>query len=105
MLKRYITILVISILVVIFAIQNVEPVAINLWVVDVNASLSLIIIISLTVGALLTLLFAYQELSRRRKRIVELEKKLGAKKKEGTSVNTYLNDPEFETDSGDDDDN
>lgn len=85
MLKRYLVILVISILIVIFAVQNVEKVAIKLWMFDANASLSLIIILTFTVGALVTLLLAFQEILHRNKRIRKLEDELkSAKKKSGS---------------------
>lgn len=74
MLKRYIVILITSILVVIFAVQNVETVEIRLWMFDLNASLSLIIILAFTVGTLITLLFAYPEIRYRDKKISMLEK-------------------------------
>jgi uncharacterized integral membrane protein len=82
MLKRYIIILIILILIVIFAVQNVEKVAIKLWIFDVNASLSLIIILTFTIGALVTLLPAFQEIRNRSKKISTLENALKSAKKE-----------------------
>lgn len=76
MLKRYIVILITSILVVIFAVQNVETVEIRLWMFDLKASLSLIIILAFTVGTLVTLLFSYPEIRYRTKKISRLEKEI-----------------------------
>lgn len=67
MLKRYIGILIVSVLMVIFALQNVDKVSIKLWFFELDASLSLIIIISFSIGALLSLVFAFQELRSRKK--------------------------------------
>lgn len=88
MLKRYIVILITSILIVIFAVQNVEKVAIKLWMFDVNASLSLIIILTFTIGALITLLLAFQEIRYRSKRIKALEKELKSDSKISSSGET-----------------
>lgn len=85
MLKRYIVILITSILIVIFAVQNVEKVAIKLWMFDVDASLSLIIILTFTIGALVTLLLAFQEIRYRNKRISALEDELRSSKKKSSS--------------------
>lgn len=85
MLKRYIIILVTSILIVIFAVQNVDKIGIRLWMFDVQASLSLVIIVTLSAGALVTLLFSYQEIRDRNKKIRELEKKLKNSEKSYTT--------------------
>jgi len=85
MLKRYIVILITSILIVIFAVQNVEKVAIKLWMFDLDASLSLIIILTFTIGALVTLLLAFQEIMYRNKRIRKLEDELKSVQKKSSS--------------------
>ena len=89
MLKRYITILIISILIVIFAVQNVEKVAIKLWMFDVDASLSLIIILTFAIGALITLLLFFHEIRYRNKRIRKLEEDLKSAKKENSFDDSY----------------
>jgi uncharacterized integral membrane protein len=89
MLKRYIIILIILILIVIFAVQNVEKVAIKLWMFDVNASLSLIIILTFTIGALVTLLPAFREIRYRRKKISTLEDALKSAKKENGTKDSF----------------
>ncbi len=75
MLKRYIIILIITILVVIFAIQNADLVYIKLWFFDLDASLSLIIILTFAAGALITLALALYEIRKAKRRISELEEK------------------------------
>lgn len=85
MLKRYIVILVFSILVVIFAVQNVDQVAVKLWMFNFDASLSLIIIITLAVGALLTLLFTYREIRSRDKQISELNERIDSPNQKDSS--------------------
>ncbi len=73
MLKRYIVILLITILVVIFAIQNVEMVNIKLWFFEFDTSLALLIILTFAAGTLITLAFALYEIGRGKRRISELE--------------------------------
>ena len=85
MLKRYIIILIISILIVVFAVQNVEQVAIKLWMFDVDASLALIIILTFSIGALITLLLAFQEIRYRSKKISKLESELRSAKMKSSS--------------------
>lgn len=85
MLKRYIIILIISILIVIFAVQNVEQVAIKLWMFDVDASLALIIILTFSIGALITLLLAFHEIRYRSKKISKLEGELRSVKMKSSS--------------------
>ncbi len=98
MLKRYLFILLIISLVVIFAVQNVEKVTIRLWVVNVNASLSLIIIITLAIGALVAAILAYQEIRSRNRKIKELED-TDEKEHEGSGTSDVfssdLNDQKF----------
>jgi ABC-type uncharacterized transport system permease subunit len=54
---------------------------------DVDASLSLIIILTFTIGALVTLLLAFQEIRYRNKRIKTLEVELKSIKKKSSSGN------------------
>jgi|GEM_PF-5730619 len=89
MLKRYIIILIMLILIVIFAVQNVEKVAIKLWMFDVNASLSLIIILTFFIGALVTLLPAFQEIRYRKKKISTLENALKSAKQKSSSKESF----------------
>jgi uncharacterized integral membrane protein len=74
MLKRYIIILIITVLVVIFALQNAGQVHIKLWFFDLDASLSLIIILMFAAGALITLGLALFEIGKAKRRISEPEK-------------------------------
>lgn len=73
MLKRYIVILIITVLVVIFALQNADQVQIKLWFFDLNASLSLIIILMFAAGALIAIVLALYEIGKVKRRISELE--------------------------------
>ncbi len=86
MLKRYIIILIMSVLIVIFAVQNVGKVDIKLWFLDLNASLSLVIILTFAVGALTTLLLVFQQLLYRNRKISKLESELKKLKKESNST-------------------
>lgn len=93
MLKRTIIVLIILILIVIFAVQNVEKVAIKLWMFDVNASLSVIIILTFTIGALATMLPSLQEIRHLKKRIRTLEGELKSAKKESSYKNSLSDKP------------
>jgi len=86
MLKRYIVILLLSILIVVFAIQNADTVVIHLLMFKANASLSFIIILTFFIGALITLVLALQEIRRRNRRISELEDQLKEFNKENSSA-------------------
>lgn len=73
MLKRYIVILIITVLVVVFALQNADQVSIKLWFFDLDASLSLIIILMFAAGALISLILALFEIGKVKRRISELK--------------------------------
>ncbi len=92
MLKRYILILITTVLIVIFAVQNVEKINIKLWVFDLHASLSLIIILTFAVGAIITILFTFWEIRSRNVQIKKLEKRL----KEQPEIETFGSAPESE---------
>jgi uncharacterized integral membrane protein len=92
MLKRYIVTLIIIILVVIFAVQNVDTVRMKLWFFDLDASLSLVIILTFAAGGLVTLVLAMYELNKRNRKISELEKQQNSSKKESKSADLFSNE-------------
>lgn len=97
MLKRYIIILIITVLVAIFAIQNVETVQIKLWFFNLDASLSLIIILMFAAGALLALALALFETDKRKQRISELEEQLKNSKKKGNTADLFSREKNSQT--------
>jgi uncharacterized integral membrane protein len=97
MLKRYIIILIITVLVAIFAIQNVETVQIRLWFFKLDASLSLIIILMFAAGALLALALALFETDKRKQRISELEEKLKNSRKKENAADLFSSEKNSQT--------
>lgn len=97
MLKRYIIILIITVLVAIFAIQNVETVQIKLWFFKLDASLSLIIILMFAAGALLALALALFETDKRKQRISELEEQIKNSKKKGNTADLFSSEKKSQT--------
>ena len=70
MQKRDLVIVIfLSLLIVIFATQNAVKVTVYLWIVEFESPLSLIIIGSLVLGALVTWLSLLMELRKRKKKI------------------------------------
>jgi uncharacterized integral membrane protein len=70
MQKRDLVIIIfLSLLIVIFATQNAVKVTVYLWIVQFESPLSLIIIGSLVLGALVTWLSLLMELRKRKKKI------------------------------------
>jgi uncharacterized integral membrane protein len=67
--RDLIIIIFLSLLIVIFATQNAVKVTVYLWIVEFESPLSLIIIGSLVLGALVTWLSLLMELRKRKKKI------------------------------------
>jgi len=83
-------IIIISLLLVIFATQNANLIAVKLWFVKFNISVSLLIIFSLLIGAAVSWFFAFKELKKRKKLIHEkdvLIKKFKEEKTEKDPLN------------------
>ena len=93
MLKRYITILVLSIVVVIFAVQNVGQVDIQLLMLTFHTSLSLIIILTFFIGALLTLALAFYEIRKRNRKISDLTNQIKQLENEPSPYQTSQGEP------------
>lgn len=83
-------IIIISLLVVTFATQNAEVVNVKLWLVNFKISLSLLIVFSLLIGAIVSWFFLYKEL-KNRQRLIEEKDILIKKLKEELSAKDFLN--------------
>lgn len=91
MSKRAILIIIIlSLLVVTFATQNAEVVNVKLWLVNFKISLSLLIVFSLLIGAIVSWFFLYKEL-KNRQRLIKEKDILIKKLKEELSAKDFLN--------------
>lgn len=77
MQRVYILVLVISIFLVIFAIQNADPVELQLFTYKFSISLSLLIILSVALGTILSFLFSLNEFFRLRNELKKKEKEIG----------------------------
>ncbi|MCF8301649.1 MAG: LapA family protein [Bacteroidales bacterium] len=87
--RNFIFLLLLSILLIIFVLQNTKPVEINLFFWHISASRALVLFVSIVFGALLSYLFslgAYQEQRRtmknQKKTISKLETEREELKKE-----------------------
>ncbi|MDA3954745.1 MAG: lipopolysaccharide assembly protein LapA domain-containing protein [Bacteroidales bacterium] len=87
--RDIIIVIILSLLVVIFATQNAEVVNVQLWIVKFKSSLSLIIIASLIIGALISWLFILKELRKRKKAIVEKNSIIKKLKEEQASKDPF----------------
>jgi len=74
--RGFIIVLFLSLLIVIFATQNAQQVTVHLWVVKFESPLSLLIIGSLVLGALITWLSLVFELRKRKKIITKKNQEL-----------------------------
>lgn len=73
---RLITVLVLALIVVIFAVLNVEPVAINFGFTHVKWPLIIVILVSLLIGAIITFLAATGSTLSQRKAQKEMTKEV-----------------------------
>ena len=87
--RDLILIIFLSLLIVIFATQNAQEVAVQLWIVKFNSPLSLVIIGSLVLGALVSWLSMLVELRKRKKQIAKKTKEINHLKEELTSKDSF----------------
>ncbi|MFW6249257.1 MAG: LapA family protein [Bacteroidota bacterium] len=75
--------LVISILAVIFALQNADPVLVKLWFWKFESSLALVLLVFLAIGAILGILFSIPTWRAKQKTVkMEKEQEVPVKKDE-----------------------
>lgn len=91
--------IILSVFVVVFALQNTLMIAINFFSIQINASLALVIVVSILVGAILSLLFMlpdlinnYFKLRNVTKSKAKLEQELNSYKAMVTSINSKPNE-------------
>ncbi|MCB2195637.1 MAG: LapA family protein [Bacteroidetes bacterium] len=90
MQKRDLVIIIfLSLLIVIFATQNAVKVTVYLWIVQFESPLSLIIIGSLVLGALVTWLSLLMELRKRKKKIDKKEQIIKELKEEINAKDSF----------------
>lgn len=74
--------LLLTFLLVIFAVQNAGLVTVKLWFWNVESYLALFLLISLFLGILLGIIFSLPSLNKKNKQIVQLTKKINKLKGE-----------------------
>jgi uncharacterized integral membrane protein len=76
MQRVYILVLVISILLVVFAIQNADAVELHIITYTFSISLSLLVILSVALGTILSFLFSLNEFIRYKNEIKKKDKEI-----------------------------
>jgi putative membrane protein len=96
MQKIFIGILIIILVVVLFALQNAQPVDIDFWLFEVHSNLSLVIFLSVTFGALSSFLMSLPYRARKNKALKERDKKIKILEDEMLRLNPERSKPEEE---------
>ncbi len=76
MQRVYIVVLIVSIFLVVFAIQNADPVELQFFTFRFNISLSLLVILSIALGTILSFLFSLNEFFRLKNELKKKEKEI-----------------------------
>ena len=87
--RNIVIVLFLSLLIVIFATQNAVKVTVHLWIGQFESPLSLIIIGSLVLGALITWLALLMELRKRKKKIDKCNQTIKELKEELTAKDSF----------------
>ncbi len=74
--------LLLALIIVVFALQNSDPITVKLFFWLINSSAALIITSVLFIGAILGVLFSLPSIIRKKEKIEELEEKLLKKEKD-----------------------
>ncbi len=74
--------LLLVLVIVVFALQNSDPIPLNLFFWKINSSAALIITSVLFIGAILGILFSLPSILKKKEKIEELEKQVSKKEKE-----------------------
>jgi len=87
-MKQLIFACILILLVVIFAVQNADQVAVHFISWELNISLALLLIVTLIIGALIGLLVATPKILRHKKEIGQLKKQVSNKTVPNPSTST-----------------
>lgn len=88
MQRTLIIALLLILVVVVFALQNSDPIQIKLLFWDVESSIAFIMTSVLFIGALLGVLFSLPSIYKKREKIIELKEKLEEKSRHESSANS-----------------
>lgn len=85
--------LVLAIIVTIFAVQNIDPVNVSFLTFELNGSLALVLLITLTVGIIIGILVSAPSSLRRRMEISGLKKNMRKMEKDLTAARESTSGP------------
>jgi len=68
--------LILSLILVVFALQNAADTAVKLWFWDFHSSLSLLLLVAFGIGTLLGIIFSWPSIKKKNKKITEKDKKI-----------------------------
>lgn len=71
--------LLLALVIVVFALQNSDPIEINIFFWRIKSSIALIVTSVLFIGALLGVLFSLPSISKKKEKIEELENQISGK--------------------------
>jgi putative membrane protein len=91
MQKTFVGILILLVIVVLFALENKAPVKISFWLWEVDAQLSMVLILSVTFGAAVSYLLSLPGRFKKNKEITEKGKKISQLEDEILSLSEKLN--------------
>ncbi len=76
MQKSFIIGLIAAILLVLFAVQNADPVTISLWIKEIESSMAVILLISFAVGALASYLLSLSAILKKNKSLRQKDEQI-----------------------------
>jgi putative membrane protein len=94
MQKTFIGLLLLILIIVLFALENNTPVKISFWFKEINSSLSLVIILSVTFGAVVSSLLALPGRFRIKRELRTKEQKIKLLEKETVNLVERLKTPD-----------
>lgn len=93
MQKTFIGLLLLILIAILFALENQAPIKISFWFREIDANLSLVIILSITFGAVVNFLLALPARIRKNKVIREKDEKISLLEKETINLIEKLKTP------------
>ena len=96
MQKTFIGLLLLILILILFALENQSPIKISFWFREIDANLSLVIILSITLGAVVSFLLSLPAKTKKNKVIREKDEKINLLEKETINLIEKLKNPEQE---------
>jgi uncharacterized integral membrane protein len=99
MQKTFIGILLMTVAVVFFALKNAQCVSIDFWFWNVDSNLSLVIVLSVTFGAVASFLLSLPHRAKKKKEIKERDDRIQFLENEIRHLNSQTENPSVNDDS------